>query len=64
MERQTVNVDVFQSYLLMKINSLEVQKLRPDESRHHKRMANFMLEAYKDALRKYREVKRHEEERV
>ena len=64
MERQTVNVDVFQSYLLMKINSLEVQKLKPDESRHHKRMANFMLEAYKDALRKYREVKRHEEERV
>ena len=64
MERQTVNVDVFQSYLLMKINSLEVQKLRPEESRHHKRMANFMLEAYKDALRKYREVKRHEEERV
>ena len=60
MERQTVNVDVFQSYLLMKINSLEVQKLRPDESRHHKRMANFMLEAYKDALAKYREVKRHE----
>ena len=64
MERQTVNVDVFQSYLCMKINSLEVQKLRPTESRHHKRMANFMLEAYKDALRKYREVKRHEEERV
>lgn len=64
MERQTVNVDVFQSYLCMKINSLEVQKLRPDESRHHKRMANFMLEAYKDALAKYREVKRHEEERV
>lgn len=60
MERQTVNVDVFQSYLCMKINSLEVQKLRPDESRHHKRMANFMLEAYKDALAKYREVKRHE----
>lgn len=64
MERQTVNVDVFQSYLCMKINSLEVQKLKPDESRHHKRMANFMLEAYKDALRKYREVKRHEEECV
>ena len=30
----------------------------------YKRMANFMLEAYKDALAKYREVKRHEEERV
>ena len=60
MERQTVNVDVFQSYLCMKINSLEVQKLRPTESRHHKRMANFMLEAYKDALAKYREVKKHE----
>ena len=44
----------------MKINSLEVQKLKPDESRHHKRMANFMLEAYKDALAKYREVKNHE----
>ena len=64
MEKSTPRTDVFQSYLLMKINSLEVQKLRPDESRHHKRMANFMLEAYKDALRKYREVKRHEEERV
>lgn len=60
MERQTVKVDVFQSYLCMKINSLEVQKLRPTESRHHKRMANFMLEAYKDALAKYMEVKRHE----
>lgn len=59
MERQTVNVDVFQSYLCMKINSLEVQKLKPGESRHHKRMANFMLEAHKDALIKYREVKRH-----
>ena len=61
---QTVKVDVFQSYLCMKINSLEVQKLSPTESRHHKRMANFMLEAYKDALRKYQEVKRHEEERL
>ena len=60
MERQTVNVDVFQSYLCMKINSLEVQKLRSTESRHHKRIANFMLEAYKDAPAKYREVKRHE----
>lgn len=59
MERQTVNVDVFQSYLCMKINNLEVQKLKPDESRHHKRMANFMLEAYKDALAKYREAKKH-----
>ena len=59
MERQTVNVDVFQSYLCTKITSLEVQKLKPDESRHHKRMANFMLEAYKDALAKYREAKKH-----
>lgn len=64
MEELKSRTDVFQSYLCMKINSLEVQKLRPDESRHHKRMANFMLEAYKDALAKYREVKRHEEERV
>lgn len=64
MERQTVKVDVYQSYLMMQIHRLEVQKLKPEESRHHKRMANFMLEAYKDALRKYREVKRHEEERV
>lgn len=64
MERQTAKIDIYQSYLCMKINSLEVQKLKPDESRHHKRMANFMLEAYKDALRKYREVKRYEEERV
>ena len=60
MERQTANVDVFQSSLLLKINSLEVPQLRPEEPRPHKRMANFMLEAYKDALRKYREVKRHE----
>ena len=64
MEKTKVNFDAYQSYLCMKINSLEVQKLSPNESRHHKRMANFMLEAYKDALRKYREVKRHEEERV
>ena len=64
MEELKSKTDVFQSYLCMKINSLEVQKLKPDESRHHKRMANFMLEAYKDALRKYREVKRHEEERL
>ena len=60
MEKSKTTIDIFQSYLCMKINSLEVQKLRPTESRHHKRMANFMLEAYKDALRKYREVKRHE----
>ena len=64
MEELKSRTDVFQSYLCMKINSLEVQKLKPDESRHHKRMANFMLEAYKDALAKYREVKRYEEERV
>ena len=64
MEKSKTTIDIYQSYLCMKINSLEVQKLRPDESRHHKRMANFMLEAYKDALAKYREVKRHEEERV
>ena len=64
MEKSKTTIDIFQSYLCMKINSLEVQKLKPDESRHHKRMANFMLEAYKDALRKYREVKRYEEERV
>ena len=60
MEKSKTTIDIFQSYLCMKINSLEVQKLRPTESRHHKRMANFMLEAYKDALAKYREVKRHE----
>ena len=60
MEKTKTTIDIYQSYLCMKINSLEVQKLRPDESRHHKRMANFMLEAYNDALAKYREVKRHE----
>ena len=60
MEKSKTTIDIFQSYLCMKINSLEVQKLIPTESRHHKRMANFMLEAYKDALAKYREVKRHE----
>lgn len=59
MEESTPRTDVYQSYLCMKINSLEVQKLRPDESRHHKRMANFQLDAYKDALKKYREVKKH-----
>ena len=64
MEKSKTTIDIFQIYLCMKINSLEVPKLKPDESRHHKRMANFMLEAYKDALRKYREVKRHEEECV
>ena len=59
MEESTSRTDVYQSYLCMKINSLEVQKLRPDESRHHKRMANFQLEAYKDALGKYEEVMKH-----
>ena len=53
-------IDIYRSYLEMRIRWLEVRKLRPTESRHHKRMANFMLEAYKDALAKYREVKRHE----
>ena len=53
-------IDIYRSYLEMRIRWLEVRKLSPSESRHHKRMANFMLEAYKDALRKYREVKRHE----
>ena len=57
-------IDIYRSYLEMRIRWLEVRKLSPSESRHHKRMANFMLEAYKDALAKYREVKRHEEERV
>ena len=47
MEESTSRTDVYQSYLCMKINSLEVQKLRPTESRHHKRMANFMLEVYR-----------------
>ena len=60
MEKSKTTIDIFQSYLCMKINSLEVQKLKPDESRHHKRKENFMLEAYKDALAKYREVKKHE----
>ena len=57
-------IDIYRSYLEMRIRWLEVRKLSPSESRHHKRMFNFQLEAYKDALRKYREVKRHEEERV
>ena len=57
-------IDIYRSYLEMRIRWLEVRKLSPSESRHHKRMANFMLEAYKDALRKDREVKRHEEERL
>ena len=53
-------IDIYRSYLEMRIRWLEVRKLSPSESRHHKRMANFQLEAYKDALAKYREVKRHE----
>ena len=60
MEKTKVNFDAYQSYLCMKINSLEARKLSPSESRHHKRMANFQLEAYKDALGKYEEVKKHE----
>ena len=53
-------IDIYRSYLEMRIRWLEVRKLSPSESRHHKRMFNFQLEAYKDALAKYREVKRHE----
>ena len=59
MEKTKVNFDAYQSYLCMKINSLEARKLSPSESRHHKRMANFQLEAYKDALGKYEEVRKH-----
>ena len=43
----------------MRIRCLEARKLSPSESRHHKRMANFQLEAYKDALGKYEEVRKH-----
>ena len=50
-------IDIYRSYLEMRIRWLEVRKLSPSESRHHKRMANFQLEAYKDALGKYEEVK-------
>ena len=59
MEKTKVNFDAYQSYLCMKINSLEARKLSPSESRHHKRMFNFQLEAYKDALGKYEEVRKH-----
>ena len=43
-------IDIYRSYLEMRIRWLEARKLSPSESRHHKRMANFQLEAYKDAL--------------
>ena len=43
----------------MRIRWLEVRELSPSESRHHKRMFNFQLEAYKDALGKYEEVRKH-----
>ena len=60
MEESTSRIDIYRSYLEMRIRWLEVRKLSPSESRHHKRMANFQLEAYKDALGKYEEVKKHE----
>ena len=53
-------IAIDRSYLEMRIRWLEVRKLSPSESRHHKRMANFQLEAYKDALGKYEEVRKHE----
>ena len=60
MEESTSRIDIYRSYLEMRIRWLEVRKLSPSESRHHKRMANFQLEAYKDALGKYEEVRKHE----
>ena len=50
----------YETYLARRIARLEMTSNDPSESRHHKRIANFMLEAYKDALAKYREAKRHE----
>ena len=52
-------IDIYRSYLEMRIHWLEVKKLSPSELRHHKRKANFQLEAYKDALGKYEEVRKH-----
>ena len=60
MEESTSTIDIYRSYLEMRIRWLEVRKLSPSESRHHKRMFNFQLEAYKDALGKYEEVRKHE----
>lgn len=59
MEESTSTIDIYRSYLEMRIRWLEVRKLSPSESRHHKRMFNFQLEAYKDALGKYEEVRKH-----
>ena len=57
MENRHIDYEI---YLAIRIARLEMISNDPSESRHHKRIANFMLEAYKDALAKYREAKRHE----
>ena len=52
-------IDIYRSYLEMRIRWLEVRKLSPSESRHHKRIFNLQREAYKGALGKYEEVRKH-----
>ena len=52
-------IDIYRSYLEMRIRWLEVRKVRRSETGHPKRIAKFKLEAYKDALGKYEEVRKH-----
>ena len=45
----------YKAYLIMQIARLEVLSGNQSESRHKRRMANWMLKAYKDSLDKYEE---------
>ena len=45
----------YKAYLIMQIAKLEALSGNQSESRHRRRMANWMLKAYKDSLDKYEE---------
>ena len=45
----------YKAYLIMQIARLEALSVNQSESRHRRRMANWMLKAYKDSLDKYEE---------
>ena len=45
----------YKAYLIMQIARLEALSGNQSESRHKRRMANWMLKAYKDSLDKYEE---------
>lgn len=47
--------DDYKIYLVMQIARLETLSRNQSESRHQRRMANWMLKAYKDSLDKYEE---------